>query len=93
MQELKNAIEKQLEEATKTVKNASGFELFELTESHPDFPHCERFVVELVNKMKKTIVSFGFDVQKTQLVRIYDKYKSLENANELRCRDIMNSIR
>lgn len=92
MKELETLILQKLKAATDSVVNAKGIDVLDLTEPHPEFPHCERYVVDLVDQLKRSIVSFGFDVSKSKLVKIYHDYSGCIGADESRCRDIMRTI-
>jgi len=91
--ELKNELLELLHRTTNKVINATGDELFDLVESHPKFPHCEKYVVDLISRLNDFIQSKGFFISKGALVAIYLKHKEETNANEKRVNDIILSIR
>ena len=92
-QETKNDILDLLNKTTNKVINATGDELFDLVESHPKFPHCEKYVVELISVLNNLIQSKGFSISKGALVAIYLKHKEAKDANEKRANDIILSVR
>jgi hypothetical protein len=91
--EIKNEILDLLNKTTNKVLNATGDDLFDLIESHPKFPHCEKYVVDLISRLNYFIQAKGFSISKGALVAIYLKHKEATNANEKRVNDIILSIR
>jgi hypothetical protein len=92
MNELQTTIFTLLENATQTVKSAKPMDIPDLIEPHPDFPHCERFVVDLINKIKSSIERNGGRVSKAVLVNIYKKHNGNEEANESRTIEMLSAI-
>ena len=91
--EIKNEILDLFNNTTNKILNAQGDELFDLIESHPKFPHCEKYVVELISVLNNLIISRGFFISKGALVAIYLKHKEAVNANVKRASDIIVSLR
>ncbi len=92
MTELRNTILSLLETATQTVKNTDPMDLHDLIKPHKDYPHCETFVVELVNRIKSATKDAGRDIHKTTLLEIYNRYSGDESPNEARVTDIMSAL-
>jgi len=79
-----------INEATSNINSLKGNELYQLIEPHPDFPHCERFLVKLVNTLKYELDEHNFKITKNKIISIYKKHEGKENANELRVKDLLN---
>lgn len=62
---------------------------FEMLMPHPDYPHCETYVVELVDSIKSSFEEINLSVSKSDLVNIFYRYNGNVNANEARLEDIM----
>lgn len=92
MTELKTQISTLLSSATQLITSPKTEDLQDLLDSHPDFPHCERYVVDLVNKIKSAVKDFNLKISKAELVSIYQKHSGKENANELRTEEIMSRL-
>ena len=92
MNELRTEILEQLNKTTEIVLLAKKNDLADLIESHPDFPHCERYVVDLVNIVKKMITGANRSISKSDLLSIYQKYSGIEDANTLRTDEILSRI-
>ena len=92
MNELQTQILTQLDNSTKMVTNAKTFQLADLLESHPDLPHCERYVVDLINDIKQTIKSANYSISKSELLNIYQKHRGIEGANSIRTKEIMRKL-
>lgn len=92
MTELQTQILTLLNQSTQTVTSAKTFDLADLLERHPDFPHCERYVVDLVNTVKSIITTAGYSISKSDLLNTYQKYSGVENANENRTDEIIRKI-
>ena len=76
---------------TNKVSSSKGFELYDLIEAHPDFPHCERFLVSLVNEINSELKKDDIKISKNKIISIYKKHEGKENANELRVNDLLNT--
>tara|TARA_B100000073_G_scaffold343498_1_gene348445 strand:- start:3345 stop:3626 length:282 start_codon:yes stop_codon:yes gene_type:complete len=83
---LKTHIANLLEEAQKSAMNPDNFESLM---PHPDYPHCETYVVELVDSIKASFEEVHLNVSKSDLVNIFYRYNGNVNANEARLEDIM----
>lgn len=92
MTELQTTILSLLENATTTVRTADPADLQDLIEPHKDFPHCETFVVDLINNIKAATKDAGREVSKTKLLEIYTRYSGEENPNQARTEDIMAAL-
>ncbi len=89
---LKLDILEKLVSTQKKLENATGDELFDLIDPHVDFPHCENFLVTLVNELKELITGYGYKITKVELVNIYKEFASKNNSNELRAAKIVESV-
>jgi hypothetical protein len=91
-EQLQAQILSQLNNSTAMVTNAKTFQLADLLESHPDLPHCERYVVDLINSIKQTIKGANYSISKSELLNIYQKHRGIESANEMRTDEIMSKL-
>jgi hypothetical protein len=80
-----------INDTTTKITTLKGAELHNLIEPHPDFPHCERFLVQLVNTLKSALDDNNYKVTKNKIISIYKKHEGKENANELRVQDLLNT--
>tara|TARA_Y100000590_G_C14821995_1_gene676714 strand:+ start:78 stop:359 length:282 start_codon:yes stop_codon:yes gene_type:complete len=83
---LKTHISSLLEEAQAKALDPNNFEMLM---PHPDYPHCEIYVVELVDSIKASFEEVHLNVSKSDLVNIFYRYNGNVNANEARLEDIM----
>lgn len=89
---LKSDIEDKLNQVQKKLSESTGDDLFELISPHVDFPHCENFLVDLVNELKELITGYGYKVTKVDLVNIYKEFASKPDSNMLRATKIVENI-
>lgn len=83
---LKNRINELLNQAQESALDPQNSDsLF----PHPDFPHCEIYVVDLVNNIKASFEEIHLNSSKSDLVNIFYRYSGNINANEARLADIM----
>ena len=90
MNQIKTKLLDIINETTTKVNSAKGTELYDLIDLHPDFPHCEVFLVDLVNTLKKELKHEKINITKNQIISIYKKHEGKENANELRVENILS---
>ncbi len=81
-----------LQNTQRKVEEATGDDLFDLIDPHVDFPHCENFLVSLVNDLKELITGYGYKITKVELVNIYKEFSSKTDSNTLRANKIIESI-
>lgn len=81
-----------LQNTQRKVEQATGDDLFDLIDPHVDFPHCENFLVTLVNDLKELITGYGYKITKVELVNIYKEFSSKTDSNTLRANKIIESI-
>ena len=83
---LKEKIAELLTEAQNTALDPNNSDLLF---PHPDYPHCETYVVHLVNKIKSAFEEVHLNASKSDLVSIFYRYNGNVNANDARLADIM----
>ncbi len=89
---LKTDVLEKLNAMQKKLETATGDELFDMIEPHVDFPHCENFLVDLVNQLKELITGYGYKITKVELVNIYKEFSSKPDSNLLRATKIAESV-
>lgn len=89
MDNIKSQLLSSINRATHKVVQARGEELFSMIDPHPQFPHCEKFLVELVNELKDKLSAAKINISKNQIISIYKRYEGEENANYLRVQRLL----
>lgn len=90
-----NQIKKELEtKVSNLLKNAHEIVLnpenIDMLMPHPKHPHCESYVVELVDSIKEAFVKSNLNViSKSDILSIFYKYSGTINADQYRLNDIM----
>ena len=89
MENIKSQLLNIINRATYKVVQARGQELYSMIDPHPQFPHCEKFLVELVNELKVKLADAKINISKNQIISIYKRYEGEENANYLRVQRLL----
>ena len=56
---------------------------------HPDYPHCDTYVVELVDSVKDSFKKAHKNISKFDILSIFYQYNGTINADQYRLQDIM----
>jgi hypothetical protein len=89
MNELKTLLKLHVQDLLETAKQQALKNDPDLLDAHKDFPHCEVYVVDLVDKIKSSFAEVHTTVSKSDIVNIFYRYSGNINANEARLNDIM----
>jgi LmbE family N-acetylglucosaminyl deacetylase len=89
-----NEVTKKLEKQVSTLlKNSNEMVLdpknVDMLMPHPDYPHCDTYVVELVDSIKDSFKKSNLNISKSDVLSIFYKYNGIINADKYRLQDIM----
>lgn len=89
-----NEATKQLEQQVSNIlTNANKMVLdpknIDMLMPHPEHPHCDTYVVELVDSIKDSFKKAHRNISKSDILSIFYKYNGVVNADQYRLQDIM----